>query len=38
MSLKKAYEFDQIVNDIANHEQFLLLKHELQDVYKRQIH
>ena len=38
MSLKKAYEFDQIVNDIANHEQFLQLKHELHHGISRYEH
>ena len=38
MSLKKTYEFDQIVNDIANHERFLELKHELHHGISRYEH
>ena len=38
MSLKKAYEFDQIVSDIANHEEFLALKHELHHGISRYEH
>ena len=38
MSLQKTYEFDQIVNDITNHEQFLKLKHELHHGISRYEH
>ena len=38
MSLKQTYEFDQIVNDITNHERFLDLKHELHHGISRYEH
>lgn len=38
MSLQKTYEFDQIVNDITNHEHFLELKHELHHGISRYEH
>ncbi len=38
MSLKESYEFDSIINDITNHEKFLMLKQELHHGINRYEH